>query len=87
MTERWVQLVPGAKPGTANLVQYYRILTERNTTYNASNLPSLKNTQQKPTEEYITYEKLCQGKETHEVRKTVEHSPQDSFTLHEPQNS
>ena len=69
--ERWVKLEPGAEPGTGNLFHYYKLLSERNITYDSSDLPPLRNIQRRQgfhtTMEFKTYEKLCQGKAIPEV--------------------
>ena len=64
-------MVPGAQPGTDNLVHYYKELNASERTYDPDNLPPIKNV--KPlsgfaaTQEFKIYEELCQGKQLPQV--------------------
>ena len=66
-------MVPGAQPGTDNLQHYYKELNDSQRTYDPHNLPPINNV--KPlkgfaaTEEFNSYEQLCQGKQLPQVNK------------------
>lgn len=64
-------MIPGAEPGTTNLVHYYRELEQEGRIYDAKNLPPLENKQNLTGffagKDFSRYVELCQGQQLVEV--------------------
>lgn len=69
--QRWVDMEPGAEPGTTNLAVYHNELDNAGRVYRPNHLPPLNNVQTRAgfsaSTPFRVYESLCQGKQLPEV--------------------